>query len=102
VTAEAAGERADVRDVAGRRFRLVDGTWTDARHAATVRTLRVEPYGELYFALLQALPELRGAWSTFETSIVAGERVSLHVVAGGRATLSAAERAAIIRDFRGS
>ncbi|HEX6070170.1 MAG TPA: VWA domain-containing protein, partial [Longimicrobiaceae bacterium] len=105
VTAEAAGaagERADVRDVGGRRFRLVDGTWTDAGHEQGARTLRIEPYSELYFALLQALPELRTAWSGFETSIVAGERVSLHVVTGGRESLPAAERAAIVRDFRGS
>jgi Ca-activated chloride channel family protein len=105
VTAEAAGaagERADVRDVGGRRYRLVDGTWTDAGHEQGARTLRIEPYSELYFALLQALPELRTAWSGFETSIVAGERVSLHVVTGGRESLPAAERAAIVRDFRGS
>jgi hypothetical protein len=99
---EGADASGDTRVAAGRRFRLVSGTWTDVAHKPDARTIRIAPYSEAYFALLDTLPELRAIWSVFDVSVVAGERVSLQVAEGGETSLTAAERTTIVRDFRGS
>jgi Ca-activated chloride channel family protein len=102
VAEEMEASSPDVRDLAGRRFNLIDGVWTDATHEAGARTLRVEPFSALYFELLRALPELRPIWSSLEASLVAGEGMSVQVVSGGRDSLSAADLAGFVRSFRGS
>jgi Ca-activated chloride channel family protein len=88
------------RTVAGRTFSLRDGVWTDALHTADLRVVRVKPFGDAYFALLRALPELAPMWQELGQVVVAGGRVSIALGENGTGTLSEADIARIAADFR--
>ena len=90
------------RIVAGRRFHLDSGVWTDRGHKAGARVVHIEPFSRAYFDLLASLPELKAYATGFEAVIVAGTRVSIRMAPGGRPALTAAERRAIVADFRGA
>lgn len=92
---------AKARTVAGRHFTLREGIWTDQGHTASQRVVHIEPFSRAYFDLLRLAPELRPYLGSFERVLVAGSRASLRVAPGGRQQLSAAELAALVRDFRG-
>lgn len=87
--------------VAGRFFVERDGIWTDLGHKPSGKTVHIEPYGPAYFALLEAVPELRPYWSAFEHSIVAGHGVAFKVAPGGVRNLSREEVRRLVREFRG-
>ncbi len=88
------------RHVAGRLFVLKDGVWTDLWHADSLRVVRIEPFSDAYFALLDRLPELKPYWSELDRVLVSGKRVSISLDAVGTATLGAAELDRLARDFR--
>lgn len=96
-----AGGGREVRRAGGRVFTLAEGVWTDVSHGDSLRVLSVAPYSAAYFALTRALPELAPSLGVGESLLVAGRRVSLKVVDGGRTSLTAAELRAFVRDFRG-
>lgn len=98
----ATGASPDRRELGGRRFRLVAGTWVDEAHQPSAPLVRVEPFSELYFQLLRDLPELMPIWSELERGIVAGRRLSIELSPDGRPAAGAAARAEIVRSFRGS
>jgi len=99
-TAEFGEPGDETRVVAGRVFRLRDGTWTDARHRDELRTVEIEPFGDAYFALLRALPELREIVAQLDRVLVAGERVAIRIAPGGARSLTAAEVAKLVTEFR--
>jgi Ca-activated chloride channel homolog len=99
-TPQRRADLADARVVAGRRFRLLSGVWTDTAHDDRSRVVAVEPFSEVSFKLLQKLPELTPYLSAFDAVIVRGREVSIRVAPGGRTTLTAAELDALVRDFR--
>jgi Ca-activated chloride channel homolog len=88
------------RVVAGRRFSERNDVWVDAAHSDRSRVVEVEPYSEAWFGLLERLPELRPFASEFDAVLVAGERVSIRIRAGGAARLKPGELDAIVNDFR--
>jgi Ca-activated chloride channel family protein len=88
------------RTVAGRAFRLVNGTWTDTRAKRDVRVVRIEAFSPAYFALLRRLPELEPYWKAFAQVEVAGERVAVRVAPGGVSTLGEQELAQVVGEFR--
>ncbi|HEX6938507.1 MAG TPA: VIT domain-containing protein [Longimicrobiales bacterium] len=92
---------AGVRLVAGRRFVLRDGVWTDLAHAADRRIIEVAPFGQAYFELLVRLPELGAYLREFRQVLVAGAAASIRIADGGADTLPAAELDRIVTDFRG-
>jgi Ca-activated chloride channel family protein len=96
--------RADgptTRAVSGRVFIMKDGLWTDLWHADSLRVVRVQPFSDAYFALLDRLPELRAYWSEMDRVLVSGKRVSIALDEHGRAQASADELERLARDFRG-
>ncbi len=100
-----AGGRASgesVRIVAGRRFALRDGVWSDGLRRDGLRAVTIEPFSPAYFALLRELPELASWWSAFEHVELAGARVALRVADGGVRELPPAEIARLVREFRAS
>ncbi len=99
VTRRAEGPAA--RHVAGRLFVLRDGLWTDLWHADSLRVVRVEPFSDAYFALLERLPELKPYWSEMEQVLVSGKRVSIALDPRGATTLGSAELDRLARDFLG-
>jgi Ca-activated chloride channel family protein len=93
--------QAGARTVAGRGFTLRAGVWTDVSHATSKRVVVVRAFGDAYFALLRALPELEPYWKELASSLVAGADVSLRVGDDGEDRLTAAEVARIVTRFRG-
>jgi Ca-activated chloride channel homolog len=86
--------------VGGRMFMWRDSTWTDIAQGDSLRVVTVEPFSDAYFALLRALPELRGPAALGSSVLVAGRRVSLKIAAGGKTTWTDGELATVVRDFR--
>ena len=92
----ASANSAGVRRIGARTFSLVDGMWTDARYAKSIRTVRVKPYSAAYFALVERLEELRAPFALMGADgkpgvLVAGRTVAIAVAADGVETLSARE-----------
>ncbi len=88
-------------EVAGRLFILRDGLWTDLWHTESLRVVRVEPFSDAYFALLDRLPELKPYWQAFDRVLVSGKSASIALDAQGVATMSAGDLDRLARDFRG-
>ncbi len=99
-----AGVRRDeagaTRRVGAKLFRERDKVWVDAMASDTVRIVSIEPFSEVYFRVLEALPELKPYFLAFEQVTVAGSRVRISTVDGGERTLSPADLARLVRDFR--
>lgn len=96
---EAEGD-SEGRVVAGRIFRLVNGVWTDASHKPNLRVIRVERFGDNWFALLRALPELAPVFQQFERVIVAGRELAIEVTMERDRTLPPAEIERLVNGFR--
>jgi hypothetical protein len=86
--------------VGGRLFILRDSTWTDLGHGDSLRVVSIAPYSEAYFALLQALPDLREA-AALEHVLVAGRRASVKIDAAGKTHWNPGELERLVREFRG-
>ncbi len=99
VGAERDGRRT-VRQVGGRWFHHIDGTWTDLT-AAPTRVVRIAPFGEAYFDLIELLPELKPYLAALDRVLVVGARVSVKIDPEGSDTMSDKELKALARDFRG-
>jgi len=94
------GSATRTQRVGGRMFTWRDSTWTDLAHRDSLRVVTVEPFSDAYFALLRALPELRGPAALGSSVLVAGRRVSLKIAARGKTTWTDGELATVVRDFR--
>ncbi len=106
VTAERKRKEGDANNqvvqVAGRLFQKTEHGWTDgARHDTSIRTVEIEPYSAAYFQVLEALPELKAYLSRLDTLELSGVRVRLGFKAGGARTISAADLATLVADYRG-
>ena len=89
------------RAVAGRVFIMKDGLWTDLWHADSLRVVRVAPFSDAYFALLDRLPELKPYWSEMDRVLVSGKHVSIALDPQGDRTLGQTDLDRLARDFRG-
>lgn len=96
----AADASANVRNAAGRTFVLRAGVWTDVADARTdSRLVRVQPFSELYFTLMQEIPELREILALGERVLVHGKRVRIELHPDGATRLAQPEVEAIVRDW---
>lgn len=92
----AAGNRPNAVQRAGdHTFLLNDSTWTDTRYHLGLRLVRVQAFSSAYFALVQAVPDLRPAFAVGERVIVAGRQVAVEVTPSGVTQLSNSDVAAI-------
>jgi Ca-activated chloride channel family protein len=87
--------------IGGRLFIMRDSTWTDLGHGDSLRVVSIAPYSEAYFALLQALPDLREAAALEPSVLVAGRRASIKIEANGKTRWNPGELERLVRDFRG-
>jgi Ca-activated chloride channel family protein len=95
-----ASETANVRNAAGRTFVLRAGVWTDVADAkADSRLVRVQPFSELYFALMKEIPEMREILALGERVLAHGKRVRIELHPEGAARLAESELNAIVRDW---
>jgi len=100
--ADAVGEMdaQNTRRTASRMFVLQDSVWTDTRSAsARARTVRVRPYSDAYFALMNRTPELREVFALGDRVEARGRAVTVVLAADGLERLSAADVDAITRDW---
>jgi hypothetical protein len=78
-------------------FVLRDSVWTDVRHRKSGMVLRVKPFSEAYFKLLEMLPDLREPFSIGERVIVTGRNMSIELTSSGEERLTD-QGATLIRD----
>jgi Ca-activated chloride channel homolog len=90
------------RMVGGRTFQLVEGTWRDAGIQGDAPVVKVAPYSQGWFRLLEALPELRQPATELETVALGGARITVELVNGGEETLPPARIREIVEAFRGN
>ena len=79
---------ANVRRAGTVTFVLRGGVWTDVRYKGTGTILRVKPFSDAYFKLVEVQPELREAFSIGERVIVAGKTVAIELSPSGQDTLT--------------
>ena len=95
-----AGAMANVRNAAGRTFVLRAGVWTDVGDVGRdARLVRVQPFSELYFALMKEIPEMREILALGERVLAHGRRVRIELHPEGAARLGESELNAIVRDW---
>ncbi|MHB1223486.1 MAG: VIT domain-containing protein [Gemmatimonadaceae bacterium] len=92
------GEGA-VRQVAGRRFVMRGGTWTDVGHGQGSEVVRVRAFGAAYFRLLELIPDLREAFAIGDRVLVAGRSISVEVAPDAPDTLDLSTLARVERDW---
>jgi hypothetical protein len=95
------GARAQQRLVGSRRYEQRGEQWADIGQRSQ-RIVTVEAFSSAYFALLQALPELRDASQLGDDVLVAGRRVSIRIQRTGQQSLAGSEVMQLAKDFRGA
>jgi Ca-activated chloride channel family protein len=86
----ATGMRADanVQRVGNVTFVLRDSVWTDVRYKQTGPLLRIKPFSDAYFKLLELQPDLREPFSIGDRAIVAGRSMAIELSPSGVERLS--------------
>jgi hypothetical protein len=81
----AAGVRSDsnVQRAGDVTFVLREGVWTDVRYKTSVTVLRVKPYSDAYFKLLELQPDLREPFSIGDRAIIAGRNMAIELSPSG-------------------
>jgi Ca-activated chloride channel family protein len=95
----ASGVRDDakVRRAGNVTFVLRDSVWTDVRYKNSGTVLRVKPFSEAYFKLLELQPDLRDAFSIGERVLVAGRSMAIELTSSGEELLTDRDLA-LLRD----
>src|SRR4029077_11851760 len=73
------GQNASVRRAGNVTFVLRDSVWTDVRYKNSGTVLRVKPFSDAYFRLIEVQPDLREAFSVGEHVIVAGRSMAIEL-----------------------
>jgi hypothetical protein len=78
-------------------FVLRDSVWTDVRYKQTGTVLRVKPFSDAYFKLIELVPELSEPFSVGERVIVSGRSMAIELTPSGVDRLADRDLA-LIRD----
>jgi len=78
-------------------FVLRDGIWTDVRYKGSRSVLRIKPYSDAYFKVIELQPDLREAFSAGDRVIVAGRSMAIELSPNGVEQLSDGDQA-MLRD----
>ncbi|HEY3745650.1 MAG TPA: hypothetical protein VGL17_05375, partial [Gemmatimonadaceae bacterium] len=86
----ASGSREDtnVRRVGNLTFVLRDSVWTDVRYKKTGPVVRVKPFSDAYFKLIELQPDLRDAFTVGERAIISGRNMAIELTPIGEERLS--------------
>jgi Ca-activated chloride channel homolog len=90
-------EDTNVRHLGNLTFVLRDSVWTDVRYKRTGPVLRVKPFSDAYFKLIELQPDLRDAFSVGERAIVAGRNMAIELSPTGEERLTDRD-IALLRD----
>jgi Ca-activated chloride channel family protein len=74
---------ANVQRAGNVTFVLRDSVWTDVRYKRSGPVLRVKPFSDAYFKLLELQPELREPFSIGDRAIVAGRSMAIELTPSG-------------------
>jgi len=96
-----AGAAVATRVVAGRAFVQDSAGWRQVDADRSLRVVAMKPFGEAYFALLRAAPELKAVFAAFDRVTVGGVRANIALAPDGADTIGAREIEKLVRDFRG-
>ena len=78
-------------------FVLRDGVWTDVQYKSSGPVLRVKPFSDAYFRIIELQPDLREAFSVGERAIVAGRSMAIELSPNGAEQLSERDQS-MLRD----
>jgi len=90
-------EDANVRHVGNLTLVLRDSVWTDVRYKRTGPILRVKPFTDAYFKLIDLQPDLRDAFSVGERAIISGRSMAIELSPSGEERLTDRDLA-LLRD----
>jgi Ca-activated chloride channel family protein len=82
---------ARMRRVGNVTLLLKGDVWTDANYRKNAPVLRVKPFSEAYFRLIETLPELRETFSFSERLIVSGRSMAIELTPQGKEQLTDAD-----------
>ncbi|MFW6189463.1 MAG: VIT and vWA domain-containing protein [Planctomycetota bacterium] len=85
---EAPAEESAVKRVAGKTFQRREGAWVDTAYGEDMEALEVKWGSDAYFALLDALPEVKDYLAIGESVVVVVEGKALRVGEEGREQMS--------------
>ncbi len=74
-------------------FVLRDGVWTDTQYKSSMSVLRVKPFSDAYFRIIELQPDLRDALSVGDRAIVAGRNMAIELSPNGVEQLSDRDQA---------
>jgi len=80
---DAVGRRGNMTRAGNVTFVLRDSIWTDVRYKNSGTVLRVKPFSEAYFKLIELVPDLRDSFSVGERAIVAGRNMAIELTPSG-------------------
>jgi hypothetical protein len=67
---------------------LRDSVWTDARFKKDAPVLRVKPFSDAYFKLIEMMPDLREQFSFSERLIISGRSMAIELTPRGKEQLT--------------
>jgi len=79
---------AGVRRAGNVTFILSDSVWTDVRYKKAGQVLRIKPFSDAYFKVLELQPDLRDAFSIGDRAIIAGRSMAIELTPVGVERLS--------------
>jgi Ca-activated chloride channel homolog len=92
-----AGRGGNVTRAGNVTFVLRDSVWTDVRYKKAGTVLRVKPFSDAYFKLIEMVPDLHEPFSVGERVIVAGRNMAIELTPSGEEHLTDRD-VALIRD----
>ncbi|HEX2693181.1 MAG TPA: VIT domain-containing protein [Gemmatimonadaceae bacterium] len=81
-------ENTSIRRVGTVTFMLRDGVWTDVRYKNSGSVLKIKPFSDAYFRVLELEPDLREPFSVGERAIVVGRSLAIELTPAGLEQLS--------------
>jgi Ca-activated chloride channel family protein len=88
---------ANIRRAGNVTLVLRDSVWTDVRYKQSGTVLKVKPFSDGYFKLLEMVPDLREPFSVGERVLVAGRSMAIELTPLGEESLTDRDLA-LIRD----
>ena len=88
---EADFSRTDSRRIGSRTFTMSGGKWIDQRKGDSLRVVKIKPFSEAYFKLVDLIPELKEIFALGDKVIVSGRDVRIEIGDGGLNTMSDVE-----------
>jgi Ca-activated chloride channel homolog len=85
----------DMKRIGSRVFALHDGIWIDAAKSDSERIVKVKPFSDAYFQLIDAIPELREVFALGDQVIVATRGPVIQVTESGSDKISEADMKSI-------